>query len=157
MNSLGARTEGIETHQLGELHTVPTAFHPLNFGSGTAWIGHRAGGAISYAWNIQFFVFGKSADRLRNAGVPAGEYHNNILSSMFSQFLTRREEMHNNGGHEVYKQCKRDINTSDNRDTTVLTRHTTGEQRHTNTEAQKAHTCVPDTDGLGHWLERLTR
>ena len=70
---------------------------------------------------------------------------------------TRREEMHNNRGHEAYKQCKRDINTSDNRDTTVLTRHTTGEQRHTNTEAQKAHTCVPDTDGLGHWLERLTR
>ena len=125
-NSLGARTEGIETHQLGKLHQA--AILAL-----------------------------KRMTGLRNAGVPAREYHNNILSSMFSQLPTRREEMHNNGRHEAYKQCKRDINTSDNRDTTVLTRHTTGEQRHTNTEAQKAHTCVPDTDGLGHWLERLTR
>ena len=66
--------------------------------------------------------------------------------------------------HEAYKQCKRDINTSDNRDTTGEKRHITGEERHitgetmhnmgeerhTNTEAQKAHTCVPDTDGLAH-------
>ena len=136
MNSLGARTEGIETHQLGKPHTVPTTFHPLNFGSGTAWIGHRAGGAISYACNIQFFfVFGRSADRLRNAGVPAGEYHNNILSSMFSQFPTRREEMHNNGGHEVYKQCRRDINTSDNRDTTVRQAHQHGGTKGTHLRA----------------------
>ena len=34
---------------------------------------------------------------LRNAGIPAGEKNNNILSSMFSQFPTRREEMHNTG------------------------------------------------------------
>ena len=78
-----------QSSQKGQKHTSRALsqqrFHPLNFGSGTAWIGQRAGGAISYACNIQFF-FGRSPDRLRNAGVPAGEFNNRILSSMFSQF-----------------------------------------------------------------------
>ena len=57
MNSLRAPTEWTETHQPGKLHLAQQRFHPLNFGSGTAGIGQRAGGAISYACNIQFFLF----------------------------------------------------------------------------------------------------